>query len=151
VRLNMLSLVRGHIWVRELVLRKPTLRIVRLAKGFNFSDLIEDSGATEKRFDVTVDRFTLVGGTIAFQDRALPEPRTWTADDIQIEGHTVSTLRDDGTVVASSVTAGAPNLVEIEQFRLYPIHLQATVTVKRLDLALARLYLPADAPVGLEI
>jgi uncharacterized protein involved in outer membrane biogenesis len=149
-RLHLLSLLRGHIWVRALVLQKPTLRVVRLAKDFNFSDLIEDASATEKRFDVTVDRFTLVDGTIAFQDRALPEQRTWTSDDIQIEAHNVSTLRDDGTVVASSVTAGAPNLVEIEQFRLYPIHLQATVTVKRLDLALARLYLPADAPVVLD-
>ncbi len=150
VRLNMLSLVRGHIWVRELVLRKPTLRIVRLEKNFNFSDLIEDSGATEKRFDVTVDPFTLVDGTVAFEDRALPEQRTWTSDDIQIEAHNVSTLRNDGTVIASSITAGAPHLVQIEQFRLYPIHLKATVTVKGLDLALARLYLPADAPVVLD-
>src|SRR6266571_4191226 len=104
------------------------------------------------RVDVQLlsDRFTLVDGTIAFEDRALPERRTWTSDDIQIEAYNVSTLRDDGTVVASSVTAGAPNLVEIEQFRLYPIHLQATVTVKKLDLALARLYLPPDAPVVLD-
>ncbi len=149
-RLNMLSLVRGHIWVRELVVRKPTLRIVRLEKNFNFSDLFEGSETTQKRFDVTVDRFALVDGTVAFEDRALPEHRTWTSDDIQIEAHNVSTLRNDGTVVASSVTAGAPNLVQIEQFRLYPIHLEATVTVKGLDLALARLYLPADAPVVLD-
>ncbi len=150
VRLHLLSLLRGHIWVRELVLQKPTLRVVRLVKDFNFSDLIEGAGTTEKTFDVSVDRFTLVDGTIAFEDRALPERRTWTSDDIQIEAYNVSTLRDDGTVVASSVTAGAPNLVEIEQFRLYPIHLQATVTVKKLDLALARLYLPPDAPVVLD-
>jgi Domain of Unknown Function (DUF748) len=149
-RLNMLSLVRGHIWVRELVLRKPTLRIVRLEKNFNFSDLFDGAETTQKRLDVTVDRFALVDGTVTFEDRALPEVRTWTSDAIQIEAHNVSTLRDDGTVVASSVTAGAPNLVQIEQFRLYPIHLKATVTVKGLDLALARLYLPADAPVVLD-
>ena len=149
-RLNMLSLARGHIWVRELILRKPTLRIVRLDKDFNFSDLFEGSETTQKRLDVTVDRFALVDGTVAFEDRALPEHRTWTSDDIQIEAHNVSTLRDDGTVIASSVTAGAPNLVQIEQFRLYPIHLKATVTVKGLDLALARLYLPADSPVVLD-
>src|SRR5207249_4205126 len=148
--LNLLAALRGHIWVRELVLRKPILRIVRLGKDFNFSDLIECSEMTEKRLDVTVDRFTLIDGTVAFEDRALPERRTWTSDDIQIEAHNVSTLRDDGTVVASSMTAGAPNFVEIEQFRLYPIHLKAKATVKGLDLALARLYLPADAPVVLD-
>jgi len=146
-RLHLPSLARGHIWVRELVLVKPTLRIVRLEKRFNFSDLFEGSETTRKRFDVTVDRFALVDGTVAFEDRALPEQRTWTSDNIQIEAHNVSTLSDEGSVVASSVTAGAPNLVRIEQFRLYPIHLKATVTVKGLDLALARLYLPSDAPV----
>jgi len=149
-RLNLLSLARGHIWVRELVVRKPTLRIVRLEKSFNFSDLFEGSEITEKRVDVTVDRFALVDGTVAFEDRALPEHRTWTSDDIQIEARNVSTLRNDGTVIASSVTAGAPNLVQIERFRLYPIHLDATVTVKGLDLVLARLYLPADVPVVLD-
>jgi uncharacterized protein involved in outer membrane biogenesis len=149
-RVHLLSLLQRHVWIRELVLHKPTLRVVRLAKDFNFSDLIASSGATEKMFDVTVDRFALVDGTIAFEDRALPEQRTWMSDDIQIEAHNVSTLRDDGTVVASSMTAGAPNAVEIEQFRLYPIHLKAKVVVKGLDLALARLYLPPDAPVVLD-
>src|SRR5438132_614876 len=113
-RLNLLSLARGHIWVRELVLRKPTLRIVRLERRFNFSDLFEGAETTQKRLDVTVDRFALVDGTVAFEDRALPERRTWTSDDIQIEAHNVSTLRDDGTVVASSITAGAPNLGQLE-------------------------------------
>src|SRR4030095_15494204 len=55
-RLHLLSLLRGHIWVRALVLQKPTLRVVRLAKDFNFSDLIEDSGATEKRLALTGGR-----------------------------------------------------------------------------------------------
>ena len=58
-------------------------------------------------------------------------------------------MRDDGTVIATSITAGAPNWPD-ERFRLYPIHLKATVTVKGLDIALARLYLPADAPVVLD-
>src|SRR5215470_11344886 len=149
-RLHLLSLLRGHIWVRELVVQRPTLRFIRLDKGFNFSDLLQGGETTEKRVDVTVDRFALVDGTVALEDRALPDRRTWTSEDLQIEASNVSTLRDDGTVVASSVTAGAPNRVEIEQFRLYPIHLKAKVTVEGLDLALARLYLPPDAPVVLD-
>src|SRR5262249_14021965 len=71
-------------------------------------------------------------------------------ENIHIERHKGATRRDDGTVVASSVTAGAPNRVEIGEFRLYPIHLRAKVTVTGLDLALARLYLPRDAPVLLD-
>jgi len=148
-QVHVLSLLRGHLWVRDAVLRKPTVRVVRLAKDFNLSDLIESSG-TVRPFDVTVDRFALVDGTIEFEDRALPEWRTWTSDNIQIEARNVSTRRDDGTAVGSSVTAGAPTSVEIRDFRLYPIHLKATVMVKGLDLALARLYLPPDAPVVLD-
>src|SRR5262249_17955321 len=149
-RLHLLELVRGHIWARELVLRKPTRHFVRLEKRFNVSDLLEGSETARKRFDVTVDRFALVDGTVALEDRALPERRMWASENIQIEAHNVSTLRGDGTVVASSVTAGAPNRVEIEQFRLYPIHLKAKVTVTGLDLGLARLYLPPDAGVLLD-
>src|SRR5215831_16071254 len=149
-RLHLLSLLRGHIWVRELVVQRPTLRFIRLDKGFNFSDLLQGGETTEKRVDVTVDRFALVDGTVALEDRALPERRTWTSENIQIDARNVSTLRGDGTVVASSVTAGAPNRVEIGEFRLYPIHLKAKVTVNGLDLALARIYLPPDAPVVLD-
>src|SRR5262245_32234189 len=149
-RLHLLSLLRGHIWVRELVVKRPTLRFIRLEKNFNVSDLLEGGETTQKRVDVTVDRFALVDGTVALEDRALPERRTWASENINIEAHNVSTLRDDGSVVASSVTAGAPNRVEIAEFRLYPIHLRAKVTVTGLDLALARLYLPRDAPVLLD-
>src|SRR3989454_10984314 len=59
-RLNLLAALRGHIWVRELVLRKPLLRIVRLGEGFDLSDLIEGSGLTEKRLGVNVDPCALV-------------------------------------------------------------------------------------------
>src|SRR5436309_8344017 len=33
-RLNLLAALRSHIWVRDLVLRKPILRIVRLGKDW---------------------------------------------------------------------------------------------------------------------
>ena len=49
--------------------------------------------------------------------------------------------------MATSVTGGAPVSVRMERLRLYPIDLQATVTIDGLDLALGRLYLPPDAPV----
>src|SRR2546428_8940136 len=42
-RLHLLSLLRGHIWVREQAAHKPTVRVVRVGKDFNFSDLLERS------------------------------------------------------------------------------------------------------------
>lgn len=147
VHLHLAALLRRHLWIRSMVLRNSTVHVVRFPDGFNLSDLIQSSGTTSGPLDVTVDRFSLVGGTVTLEDRALAEPRTWTSENIQIEARNVSTRRDDGSAVGSSVTAGAPTSVEIEHLRLYPIQLQATMEVKGLDLALARLYLPPDAPV----
>jgi hypothetical protein len=151
IRLRFPSLLRGHLWIREAVLHGSTVRVVRFPTNeFNFSDLIRSSGTTGRTLDVTVDRFALVAGTVTLEDRALPQWRTWTSEHIAIEARNVSTRRDDGSAVGTSVTAGAPVSVEVKDLRLYPIHLQATVTVKGLDLALARLYLPPEAPVVLE-
>jgi hypothetical protein len=150
VHLHLGALLRGHLWIRSAVLRNSTVRVVRFLDGFNFSDLIRSAGPTSGPLDITVDRFSLVGGTVTLEDRALAEPRTWTSENIQIEARNVSTRRDDGSAMGTSVTAGAPTSVEIEHLRLYPIHLQATVEVKGLDLALAGLYLPPDAPVVLD-
>ena len=151
LRVHWPSLLRGHLRIRDAVLRSPTVRVVRHARKFNFSDLVQSSGTTSGALlDVTVDRFALVGGTVTLEDRALPEGRTWTSEQIQIEAHNVSTQRDDGTAVGTSVMAGAPMKLEIENLRLHPIHLRATVTVQGLDLSLARFYLPPDAPVVLD-
>ncbi|HZA41113.1 MAG TPA: DUF748 domain-containing protein [Actinomycetota bacterium] len=148
IRVYLPSLLRGHLWIRELVLRDSTVRVVRVAGDeFNFSDLIQTSGATSKALDVTVDRFALTGGTVTLEDRALPEWRTWASEHITIEAHNLSTLRGDGRAVGRSVTAGAPVAVEVNNLRLYPIHLRATVRVEGLDLSMARVYFPPSAPV----
>jgi hypothetical protein len=150
LRINLPSLLRGHLWIRDLVLRNSTVRVVRFPKDFNFSDLIQSSGTSGRTLDVTVDRFALVGGTVTFEDRALAKPRTWKSEDIQIEAHNLSTRRNDGRAVGHSMTAGAPVSVEISNLRLVPIALQGTVTVTGLDLSLARLYFPPGAPVILD-
>ena len=148
LRLHLPALLRGHLWIRELVLNGSTVRVVRLPGGdFNLSDLIRASGTTERTFDVTVDRFALERGTVTLQDRALPEARTWASEHITIEAHNLSTRRSDGTAVGHSVTAGAPVSVEIKELRLYPIHLRAVVKLERADLTALRVYVPLDAPV----
>jgi hypothetical protein len=150
LRVDLLPLLRGHLRIRDAVLRNPTVRVVRSAQGFNFSDLIQASGTTRRALDVTVDRFALLGGTVTLEDRALPEVRTWASKQIRIEAHNVSTRRDDGTAVGTSVTAGAPMRIELQNLRLYPIHLRATLTAEGVDLGLARLYLPPDARVVID-
>src|SRR6266536_2315932 len=52
LRLNLPSLLVGHLWVREVVLTGPTVRVVRLSTNeLNFSDLLRGSGATGKPID----------------------------------------------------------------------------------------------------
>ena len=150
VRIRPLSLLRGHLWIREATLQGSTVRVIRFAEGFNISDLIRPAGGTGRTFDVTVDRLVVTKGTVALEDRALAEPRTWYSENIEIDAHNLSTRRGDGRAVARSLTVGAPVLLEMRHVRLYPIHLEAAVTTSKLDLSLARLYFPRDAAVVLE-
>ena len=132
------------------MLRGSTVRVIRFADNFNLSDLVKGKESSGPALDVTVDRFVVTGGTITLEDRALSEPRTWRSESIEIEAKNLSTRRADGTVMARSVTAGAPVSLQMQKFRLYPIHFEAVVTTTGLDLGPARLYLPADAPFVLE-
>ena len=147
-RLHLPSLLRGRIWIRDLSVTDSTVRVVRLPTGeFNFSDLIQASGTTTRPLDVTVDHFALAGGTVTLEDRALAEPRTWTSEQITIEARNVSTRRDDGSAIGRSLTAGAPVSLEIKNLRLYPIHLQATMTIEGADLTPLQVYVPPAAPI----
>jgi Domain of Unknown Function (DUF748) len=151
LHLRLAALLRGHLWLRELVLHDPTVRVIRYpGDEFNMSDLVRQSGETKRVLDVTVDRFVVVNGTTTLEDRALPEPRTWRSEQMAVEAHGLSSHPQYGTAVASSVTGGAPVSVRVERLRLYPIDLQATVTIDGLDLALGRVYLPPDTPVVLD-
>lgn len=151
LRLHLPSLLVGHLWIREMVLTDPTVRVVRLpGNTFNFSDLVRSSGTTRKTLDVTVDRFAIAGGTVTLEDRAVSEPRAWTSEHIAIEARNLSTRKGGGTARGTSLTAGAPLTVEVSDLRLYPIHLRATLTVEGLDLTPARVYFPPEASVVID-
>jgi len=146
-----LALLLGHVSFREIVLQGSTVRVVRFADRFNFSDLVSTSSSKPGQPpDVTVDRLVITRGTVTLEDRALAEPRTWTSEQIEIEGRNLSTRRTDGVAMASSVTAGAPMSLEMRHLRLYPIHLEAVVKTTGFDLSLARVYAPSDAAVSIE-
>jgi hypothetical protein len=148
VTLGLPSLLLGHLRIRELAIRDSTVSVVRLPDGtFNFSDLVGRPGTGGRTVDVTVEHFALTGGKVTLEDRALPEPKTWVSDQIAIEARDLSTRGDRGSAVARSVTAGAPVAIELSNVRLYPIHVQATVTTEGLDLALARVYMPAGTTI----
>src|SRR5262245_51109850 len=41
LRFSPLSLLRGHIWIRDVELHQPTVRIVRFPDGLNVADLLQ--------------------------------------------------------------------------------------------------------------
>jgi hypothetical protein len=153
LHVRVLPLLIGRLHVRELAMSDSTVRVVRLPDGtFNFSDLVGSEGAPSsgRTPHLTVDRFTLSGGTVTLEDRGLPSPRTWTSEQITIDASDLSTVGDRGRASARSITAGAPVTIELSHVRLHPIHLQAVVTTEGLDLGLARVYMPATAPAVVE-
>ncbi len=152
-RVRRRALLRGHISLRSLAIDGSTARVVRHSDGeFNISHLIpkKPGGGGGPALDVTVDEFTLAHGTVLLEDRSLSPWRTWRSEDLTFHARNLSTRRDDGTAEASSTINGSPVSVRIEQLRLKPIHLRAVVNARDVDVAMARVYLPAEAPVTLE-
>ncbi len=148
------SLLAGHLWIRDLAVRDSTVRVVRLsAHEFNIDDIIDrhrGRPSSGRRLDVTVDRFELSDSTVVLEDRSLEPDRTWKSENIRITARNVSTRRDDGEVEGSTTVDGSPVSLAMERLRLYPVHFEAVIRARQVDLAVARLYLPADAPVVLD-
>jgi hypothetical protein len=147
-RVHRRSLLDLHVWIDELLVERSSIRIVRFAGNrFNISDLLERPAQPPSRIGVTVDHLRVTDGSVVLEDRTLRPARTWKSERIAIEARNLSTSRADGTADGSTVVAGAPVHVAVEDLRLAPIHLRAHVTVGNVDLALLRLYLPGNAPV----
>ena len=149
-RLHRRSLLRGHLWIEELVLTGGHVRIVRVGPNrFNISDLLERP-AGPRALDISVDHFSIAGGRVALEDRTLTPARTWQSDDIRLDARNVTTLGRRGTAVGSTTIAGSLVTVRVEDLQLAPVHLRAWVNVRDLDLRLVALYVAADGPLVLE-
>ena len=147
-RVHRRSLLELHVWVEDLVVERSSVRIVRFAGNrFNISDLLERPSRPPSGIGVTIDHMRVADGSVTLEDRTLRPARTWKSERIAIEARNLSTTRTDGTADGSTIVAGAPVHVHLEELRLVPIHVRAHVTVGNVDLALLRLYLPGNAAV----
>jgi uncharacterized protein involved in outer membrane biogenesis len=139
-RLHRRSLLAFHVWVKDLVVERSSVRIVRFTGNrFNISDLLDRPARPPSRLGVTIDHLRITDGTVILEDRTLRPPRTWRSERIAIEARNLSTARGDGTADGSTIVAGSPVHVHVEDLRLQPIHVRAHVTVGNADLALLRL------------
>ncbi|HXD99108.1 MAG TPA: DUF748 domain-containing protein [Candidatus Acidoferrum sp.] len=145
------SLLRGYIWIQNLVLTDGHVRIVRTGPDrFNISDLLEGPASSGSRFDMSIDQFTISQSWVSFEDRMLEPARTWRTDDLRLDARNLTTLGRRGTVFASTGVAGALVTLRADDVQLGPTHLRASINVRDLDLRLATLYLPGDGPLRLE-
>lgn len=115
---------------------------------------------------VAVKRVAVDGGTVTLEDSRLGSVKRWQVDGIAFEASNLSSARDaaPGTATARAVFGlagsradarplGAPGVTAAElsiwagEVRLAPVEAKATVIVRNVDLALARLYLPPELPV----
>jgi uncharacterized protein DUF748 len=151
-RLRRRELLRGHVAFTTVAVERSSVRVVRDSHGeFNVSQILRRrQRGGGKMLDVTVDDFTLRDGTVVLEDRALSPWQTWRSDDLDVRGRNISTRRGDGVGDATSTINGAPVSAHVEQLRLFPVHLRAVVRARNVDVALARVYLPHDAPVTLQ-
>lgn len=147
-RLHRRSLLQLHVWIEDLLVERSSVRIVRFpGNRFNISDLLERPRRPPSGIGLTIDHMRLAEGTVTLEDRTLRPARTWKSERISIEARNLSTSRGDGTANGSTIVAGSPVHVRVEDLRLVPVHVRAHVTVGNVDLALLRLYLPGNAQV----
>ena len=143
------ALLRGSVEIRDLALTDGHVRVVRTeANRLNVADLLERPPSSGSPLNVVIDRFTLTGGRMTFEDRMLQPARTWRAD-LRLDARDLTTRERRGTAVASVAVAGALVTARIDDWQLAPAHLRAHVNVRDLDLRLATLYLPDGGPLTL--
>lgn len=149
VRSRLLPLLAGRLEVASIVLERPVLHIVRSGPSeVNFADVMGRLLAGEsKPVRIVLDRLVVAEGSVVFEDRAVEPPQRWEARTLRVELRDVTTIADaaSGTAAVAFVLAGAPVSVAADQIRLRPLHARATVSLERLDLAPAALYIPSQA------
>jgi hypothetical protein len=153
VRFQPRDLIRGHLHVTEATLASPRVSIVRAENGsLNIADLLASAERHERPTAVTVDRLTLSGGAVTFEDRTLRRHRTWRADGIEGHASALSTVDDEarGTAHLTATVAGAPVVLDATEVRLSPLRARGRLEVRSADATLAQLYVSPDAPLVLD-
>jgi hypothetical protein len=141
VHLRLLPLLWRRLVIRELTLVNPRVRIVRTGPAtFNVSDLLpRGTGGSGggRGFDYTIERLTVAGGVLAFEDRTVSPPRVIEATDLRLELRDVSTTTDTaaGTATLTFALAGTPVTLAADGIRGSPAQARARLDLSDLDLA----------------
>jgi Domain of Unknown Function (DUF748) len=102
LRLSLPALVRSHVWLKEIALTAPSVRVVRVGPAeFNFSDLLAGSSASKpepapadgpSRWTLTLERLRVAQGRVRMHDRGVAPPAEWMVEDLVAEIDRVTTV-----------------------------------------------------------
>jgi hypothetical protein len=118
------------------VVNAPQVRIVA-------TDVVAEGTA------VTVGRATVTSARLTLEERSVTPVRTWAVQDLAVEARDLSSRPDavQGIATVQATVAGATVSAWITRARLAPLEAHVTASLRNVDLALLRLYLPPEAPV----
>jgi uncharacterized protein involved in outer membrane biogenesis len=166
-RLDLWSLVRKNIHVRDFRLAAPAVRVVRAANGdLNFQDLMPgvkeaDVARAPTTWTFTLDHAAIERGRLTIEDHAVSPMADWPVRDLEIETSGVSTRPDapPGRLKASLRTGTAALELRWDKFWQAPVKVSGgAIKLTGFDLTRARPYLSpplaaslASGTVGIEL
>jgi hypothetical protein len=153
-RIVLFTLLSGHLRIKEGYLAEPIVRLKRTGPGtFNFSNLLHNRGTSRTGIgiDVTVEEFKLVDGRVVFTDTAVSPTTTWSAQNLSLVAHDLSTAKhhDGGSAEIGFRIRETPVSLRLSGIQLTPA--QASIGVHLQGFALQSLlpYLPRESALAL--
>lgn len=124
-------------------LRRPAHFVTAPAVRITAEDIALAAGT------VTVGTARLASERLMLEERARAPVRTWDVRNLIVDAKSLSSRRDvvQGVATLQAAVAGASVSAWVTNARLDPLELHATTVLRNVDLALAQLYLPPQAPI----
>ena len=150
------ALLAFNIRLTDVRLVAPTVQLVRTGSGeFNFSDLLDlippaDPKAKPSRWTFTMERLSLVLGSIVIRDEAVTPPTNWRIQGLTIEAGDLTTRAGQpaGRLAIKSKVGDSPFEVSSSEIRLAPGAVSVGLSIKDFDVTQILPYVPPTVPAG---
>ena len=150
------SLLGAHIRLKDVKLVSPSVQLARTGpREFNFSDLLDlvppaDPKAKPSRWKFTLERLSLVLGSIVLRDDAVSPPTKLRIQGLTIEAGDLTTRAGAhaGRLAIQSKVGDSPFEVRSDEIRLAPGAVSLGFSIKDFDLTQVLPYVPPTVPAG---
>src|ERR1700730_3502195 len=150
------SLLGAHIRLKDVKLVSPSVQLARTGpREFYFSDLLDllppaDPKAKPSRWKFTLERLSLVLGSIVLRDDAVSPPTKLRIQGLTIEAGDLTTRAGAhaGRLAIQSKVGDSPFEVRSDEIRLAPGAVSLGFSIKDFDLTQVLPYVPPTVPAG---